>query len=134
MPLDLTPLRNAIGQLREGIKRHLAEPTAKQPRDGRVRRFAFTCQLGHKLPRRYLREILPTAEDAGRMSVAEFARAGNDRCPLRGEWPVWRHFRHICTRTTHTYDPDTASEALREIPSFREEAGFLCGVPEKRIG
>lgn len=83
MPLDLTPLRNAIGQLREGIKRHLAEPTAKQPRDGRVRRFAFTCQLSHKLLRRYLREILPTAEDAGRMSVSEFARAGNDRCPLR---------------------------------------------------
>jgi len=134
MPLDLTPPRNAIGQLREGLQRHLAEPTARQPRDGRVRRFAFMCQLSHKLLRRYLREIWPTAEDARRMTVAEFARTGNDRCPLRGEWPVWRHFRDICTRTTQTYDPDTAAEALREIPSFLEEAGFLCGVPERRIG
>jgi hypothetical protein len=134
MPLDLTPLRNAIGQLREGLKRHLADPTAKQPRVERIRRFEFTCQLSHKLLRRYLQEISPTAEDAGRMTVAEFARAGNDRCPLRGEWPGWRHFRDICSRTTHTYDPDTAPEVLRGIPSILEEAGFLCGVSEKRIG
>jgi Nucleotidyltransferase substrate binding protein like len=134
MRLDVTPLRKAIGQLRQRLKRHLAEPTDKQPRDGRVRRFEFTCGLSHKLPRRYLQEIVPTAEDARRMTVAEFARAGNDLCSLRGEWPVWRHFRDICTRTAHAYDPDSPSEVLGEIPSFLGDPGFLCGVPEKRIG
>jgi hypothetical protein len=84
--------------------------------------------------RRYLQEILPTAEDAGRMTVAEFVRTANDRCLFRAEWPVWRHFRDICTRTTHTCDADTASEVLHEIPSFLEKAGFLRGGPEKRIG
>lgn len=32
MPLDLTPLQNAIGRLCEGLRRHFAEPTDQYPR------------------------------------------------------------------------------------------------------
>ena len=134
MPLDVIPLRNAIGRLREGLARHQAEPADEQLRDGLIQRFEFTYELSHKMLRRYLQEVLPSAEDAARMTFAELVRTGNDRGLLRAEWPVWRHFRDIRTRTTHTYDAGTASEVVREIPPFLEEAEFLCGELEKRLG
>ena len=134
MPLDATPLRNAVQRLREGLARHRAEPLDEQLRDGLIQRFEFTYELSHKTLRRYLQDILPSAETAARMTFAELVRAGNEHGLLRAEWPVWRHFRDIRARTTHTYDADTASEVVREIPAFLEEVEYLCAELEKRIG
>lgn len=134
MPLDVAPLRNALDRLREGLARHLAEPADEQLRDGLIQRFEFSYELSHKMLRRYLQETLPSAEEAGRMTFAELVRAGNDLGLLRAEWPVWRRFRDIRTRTTHTCDAGTAAEVVREIPSFLDEAEFLCGQLEKRVG
>ena len=133
MPLDVTPLTNAVQRLREGLARHLAEPRDEQLRDGLIQRFGFTYEISHKMPRRYLQEILPSGEDVARMTFAELIRAGNERGLLRSEWPVWRQFRDIRTRTTHTYDADTASEVVREIPAFLAEAEHLCTELQNRI-
>jgi hypothetical protein len=81
-----------------------------------------------------LQEILPSAEDAAQMTFAELVRAGNERGLLRAERPAWRHFRDIRTRMTHTYNADTASEVVREIPAFLAEAEHLCDELRKRIG
>jgi nucleotidyltransferase substrate binding protein (TIGR01987 family) len=134
MPLDPTPLCNAVQRLREGLARHQAEPADEQLRDGLIQRFEFTYELSHKMLRRYLQDILPSAEDAARMTFAELVRAGNERGLLRAEWPVWRRFRDIRTRTTHTYNADTASEVVREIPVFLGEAEHLCTELQKRLG
>lgn len=45
---------------------------------------------------------------------------------LRAEWSEWRHFRDIRTRTTHTYDAETASSVVEELPAFIDEVEFLC--------
>jgi nucleotidyltransferase substrate binding protein (TIGR01987 family) len=134
MPLDVAPLSNAVQRLREGLARHNAEPHDEQLRDGLIQRFEFTYELSHRMLRRYLQEILPSAEDAAQMTFAELVRAGNERGLLRAEWPAWRHFRDIRTRTTHTYNADTASEVVREIPAFLAEAEHLCDELRKRIG
>ena len=134
MPLDVAPLSNAVQRLREGLARHNAEPHDEQLRDGLIQRFEFTYELSHRMLRRYLQEILPSAEDAAQMTFAELVRAGNERGLLRAEWPAWRHFRDIRTRMTHTYNADTASEVVREIPAFLAEAEHLCDELRKRIG
>src|SRR6185437_1577877 len=123
MPLDTVPLRNAVQRLREGLARHEAEPHDDQLRDGLIQRFEFTYELSHRTLRRYLQEILSSADDAARLTFAELVRAGNERGLLRNEWPTWRRFRDIRTRTTHTYDADTASEVVQEIPAFLDEVG-----------
>jgi nucleotidyltransferase substrate binding protein (TIGR01987 family) len=133
MALDATPLRNAVQRLREGLARHRAEPMDEQLRDGLIQRFEFTYELSHKMLRRYLQEILPSADDAAQMIFAELVRTGNARGLLRAEWPAWRHFRDIRTRTTHTYNADTASEVVREIPAFLAEAEYLCAELERRL-
>lgn len=119
--------------LREGLARHQAEPDDEQLRDGLIQRFEFTYELSHKMLRRYLQDISPSSDDVARMTFAELVRAGNEQGLLRAEWPAWRHFRDIRTRTTYTYDADTASEVVREIPAFIEEAGYLSAELKRRL-
>jgi nucleotidyltransferase substrate binding protein (TIGR01987 family) len=118
MPLDVSPFSNAVQRLRDGL----------------IPRFEFTYELSHRMLRRYLQDILPSAEDAARMTFAELVRAGNERGLLRAEWPAWRRFRDIRTRTTRTYNADTASEVVREIAPFLAEAEHLCAELRKRVG
>lgn len=132
MPLDSTPLRNAVQRLREGLARHQAEPTDEQLRDGLIQRFEFTYELSHRLLRRYLTEIAASSEETERMSFANLIRTGNAAGLLRGEWPVWRRFREMRSRTSHTYDANTALQVVAAIPDFLAEAEHLCAELERR--
>lgn len=133
MPLDLTPLDNAVQRLREGLARHLGEPTDEQLRDGLIQRFEFTYELSHKMLRRYLQETSPSSEEVVQMSFATLIRTGNERGLLRKDWQAWRHFRDIRTRTTHTYNADTAAAVVAEIPDFLAEAAHLVAELKKRV-
>jgi nucleotidyltransferase substrate binding protein (TIGR01987 family) len=132
MPLDITPLASATARLREALARHRSEPLDELLRDGLIQRFEFTYELSHKTLRRYLQESAPSSEEVARMSFAELIRAGTAQGLLHAEWPTWRHFRDICTRTTHTYDADTAAAVVAEIPSFLEEVEYLCDQLRRR--
>ena len=132
MSLDVTSLENAVRRLREGLVRSEREKDDEQLRDGLIQRFEFTYELSHKMLRRYLQERSPSSEEVARMSFAELIRAGNAQGLLRAEWPAWRHFRDIRTRTAHTYDSATAAAVIAELPSFLEEVEHLCVELRKR--
>lgn len=132
MALDITPLANAITRVREALARHRAEPQDELLRDGLIQRFEFTYELSHKALRRSLQERSPSSEEVARLSFADLIRAGNAQGLLRAEWPAWRHFRDIRTRTTHTYDAATAAAVVAEIPSFLEEVEYLLAELRKR--
>ena len=132
MPLDITSLVNATARLREALARHKSEPLDDQLRDGLIQRFEFTYELSHKTLRRYLQKRAPSSEEVARMSFAELIRAGTAQGLLRAEWPVWRQFRDIRTRTTHTYDANTAAAVVAEIPSFLGEVEYLCAQLRQR--
>jgi len=116
--LDISAFVNAIERLRQGLERHRREPADEQLRDGLIQRFEFTYELSHKMLRRYLAEVSSSAEEVARMSFAELIHTGAAAGLLRSEWPTWRRYRDIRTRTTHTYDADTASAvSQRDIAS-----------------
>ena len=60
------------------------------------------------------------------MPFAELIRAGTAQGLLNAESPAWRHFRDTRTRTTRTYDADTAAAVVAEVPSFLAEVEYLC--------
>ena len=132
MPLDPTPLVHAVERLREGQARYERDRSDEQIRDGLIQRFEFTYELCHRTLRRYLQETSPSAEEVARMSFAELIRAGNAQGLLRAEWPAWRQFREMRTRTTHTYDAASAAGVVAEIPVFLKEVEHLCGELQKR--
>ena len=71
MPLDITPLVNAIDRLREGLVRHRSEPADDQLRDGLIQRFEFTYELCHRVLRRYVRQTAASPEEVERMAFQD---------------------------------------------------------------
>jgi len=133
MKLDATSLRNAVQRLREGLTRYKREPTDEQIRDGLIQRFEFTYELSHKMLRRYLREAAAFPDEIDQMSFADLIRTGTAQALLRSEWPAWRRFREMRTRTSHTYDATVASQVVAAIPAFLEEDEDLCAELQRRL-
>jgi nucleotidyltransferase substrate binding protein (TIGR01987 family) len=133
MKLDITSLGNAVRRLREGLARYEREPADEQIRDGLIQRFEFTYELTHKMLRRYLNQTAASPDDIERMPFADLIRTGNAQGLLRGDWPVWRRFREMRARTSHTYDAKVASQVASAIPAFLEEAEHFYAELQRRL-
>jgi nucleotidyltransferase substrate binding protein (TIGR01987 family) len=133
MTLDISLLGHAVQRLREGLARYKREPSDDQIRDGLIQRFEFTYELSHKTLRRYLREIAGSPDFVTAMSFADLIRAGNAAGLLHSEWPAWRRFREIRTRTSHAYDAKVAAEVVDEIPAFLSEVEHLYAELQFRL-
>ncbi|MFO1191535.1 MAG: HI0074 family nucleotidyltransferase substrate-binding subunit [Rhodoferax sp.] len=134
MPLDLTSLTKVVDRLREGLVRHLDDPTDAQIRDGLIQRFEFTYELSHRMLKRQLElgAAHPLEFDAADFHY--LIRSGNEQGLLRSAWPAWRRFRELRAKTSHTYDEAIAREVVKEIPAFLEEAAHLLGQLQSRNG
>nr|VFJ89848.1 MAG: nucleotidyltransferase substrate binding protein, HI0074 family [Candidatus Kentron sp. H]VFJ90892.1 MAG: nucleotidyltransferase substrate binding protein, HI0074 family [Candidatus Kentron sp. H]VFJ97910.1 MAG: nucleotidyltransferase substrate binding protein, HI0074 family [Candidatus Kentron sp. H] len=131
-PLDLTPLENAIARLDEGLARYWRDVTDAQIRDGLIQRFEFTYEICHKMLKRYLQAMSPTPEEYDRMAFADLIRSANEKGLLESDWPVWRGYREMRARRSHSYDEEIALEVVADIPAFLAEARFLYEQLEQR--
>lgn len=131
--LDLSSLSNAVGKLDEGLKRHRANLSDAQLRDGLIQRFEFTYEISHKMLKRYLEmsSATPSAFDA--MSFADLIRTANEQGLLAGDWTTWRTYRDMRSKTSHTYDENIAVEVVKAIPAFLAEAQTLLANLKVRI-
>jgi nucleotidyltransferase substrate binding protein (TIGR01987 family) len=133
MKLDTTSLGNAVRRLREGLARYEREPADEQIRDGLIQRFEFTYELSHKMLKRYLKETAASPDDIDRMPFADLVRTANAQGLLRSDWSVWRRFREMRARTSHTYDAKVASQVASAIPGFLEEAEHFYAELRRRL-
>jgi nucleotidyltransferase substrate binding protein (TIGR01987 family) len=133
-PLDIAPLVNAIGRLTEGLERHRREPQDEQLRDGLIQRFEFTYELSHRMLRRYLRMVAPSPDIYDRMPFQDLIRTGNEHGLLRSDWPIWRRYRDMRARTSHTYAAAIAEQVAAGIPDFLAEVTYLRDQLRQRLG
>lgn len=132
--VDLTPLSNAVARLDEGLQRYLRDVSDTQIRDGLIQRFEFTYELSHRMLKRFLESV---AASPGEYDAADFQyliRSGNEQGLLLGDWPVWRTYRDMRAKTSHTYDEKVAVEVVKGIAPFLEEARFLVQRIGARLG
>ena len=123
--LDLTPLDNAIARLDEGWTRYQRDVSDIQIRDGLIQRFEFTYEISHKMLRRFLELTSANPAEFDGMAFQDMIRTGNERGLLLGDWPAWRKYREMRSRTSHTYDEEVAIEVVKGIPAFLQEAAHL---------
>ena len=123
--LDLTPLDNAIARLDEGWTRYQRDVSDTQIRDGLIQRFEFTYEISHKMLRRFLELTSANPTEFDGMAFQDMIRTGNERGLLLGDWPAWRKYREMRSRTSHTYDEEVAIEVVKGIPAFLQEAAHL---------
>lgn len=122
---SLESLQNAIRRLAEGLERYQRDISDTQIRDGLVQRFEFTYELAHKTLKRYLEYTSATPEIYDSMPFQDMIRSANEQNLLRSDWPRWRLFREMRSKTSHTYDEEIALEVVSGIPAFLDEAVFL---------
>lgn len=133
MALDLTPLKNAVARLDEGWLRYQQDITDTQIRDGLVQRFEFTYEISHKILKRYLEQTAASPEQFDQMPFADLIRSANEQGLLAGDWPVWRGYRDMRSKTSHTYDEDIALQVVAGIPAFLVEAKALLAQLTRRL-
>jgi nucleotidyltransferase substrate binding protein (TIGR01987 family) len=125
LALDLTAFETALARLREGMDIY-AQDTSNTPiRDGLIQRFETTYELARKMLKRAMEAASPTPEAYDRMSFAELIRSGNEQGLLRGDWPLWRKFRDMRARSSHTYAKKWRWTLLQESPNSWPKQ-FFC--------
>ena len=125
MNLDLTPLNNAITRLSEGLTRYESDTSDIQIRDGLVQRFEFTYEIIHKMLKRFFEQTSANTPEFDGMTFQDLIRTANERSLLLGSWQDWRKYRDMRSRTSHTYDEETAILVVAGIPDFLKEVQFL---------
>jgi nucleotidyltransferase substrate binding protein (TIGR01987 family) len=130
---DPSAFEKAIQRLDEGLQRYQQDITDTQIRDGLIQRFEFTYELSHKMLKRYLEFASPTPEQYDGMAFQDLIRSGNEQGLLLGEWPHWKGYRDMRSKTSHTYDEAVALNVVAGIPDFLEEARFLREKLRERL-
>lgn len=131
MPLDFTPLGNAIGQLEKSLQ-YAVSPAAQadhglfeQLRNSVIQCFEFTYELSHKMLKRHLEATTANPEEIGLGSFQNLIRTGNEKGLLRSDWTKWKDYRQARTDSSHTYDQAKAAQVYAIAPDFLEEARHL---------
>lgn len=122
---DIAAFEKAIDRLQEGWLRYQNDVADTQIRDGLIQRFEFTYELSHKMLKRYLEFASATPAQFDAMSFQDLIRTANEHGLLRSDWPRWRQYRDMRSKTSHTYDEEVALVVVGGIPDFLQEAIWL---------
>ncbi|MBW8072856.1 MAG: nucleotidyltransferase [Ferrovum sp.] len=133
MTLDINPLLKATTRLEEGWGTYQCDKTQTLIRDGLIQRFEFTYEIAHKMLKRYLESISPTPGEYDSMPFQDLIRSGNEQGLLLGDWPKWRGYRDMRSKTSHTYDEEVALEVVAGIPSFLDEVRYFRDKLNQRL-
>jgi nucleotidyltransferase substrate binding protein (TIGR01987 family) len=125
MALEIEPLANAIARLQEGLAALAQDPENTLLRDGVVQRFEFTYELAHKTLKRALETASASPDQYDRMVFADLIRSGNEQGLLLGDWPVWKTYRDLRAKTSHTYKESAALEVLAGLGGFLDDVTYL---------
>lgn len=126
--LELTPLRNALKQLRDGLSEAEKQPHSQIIRDGVIQRFEYS----HELALKFIRRILETRHEdsVDQMAYNDLLRTAVERGYIE-HVELWFQYRTARNRTSHTYDATIAALVFASAEPFLLDAHFLLERLEK---
>lgn len=120
--LDLTPLKNALKQLEDGLQRAEKDSENELVRDGVIQRFEYS----HELAVKFINRALETKhnDNVDQMVYNDILRTAFERGYVKNV-EQWFEFRKARNKTSHTYDMKVAAHVYSFAQPFLEEAQFL---------
>lgn len=127
--LDLTALKNALAQLKQGLEAAEKDPKNEVIRDGVIQRFEYS----HELALKFIKRILETqhGDPVDRMAYNELLRTAAERGYIE-HTEQWFEYRTARNETSHTYDGDIAAKVFAFAKPFFDDASFLLKNLEER--
>lgn len=138
MPLDLSPLENAVTQLEEALEIYHSDLALIDPRLRRhlraavIQAFEFTYELSFGLTRRYLEMASANPAEIDGLVFNDVIREAFRQALIRSEVPEWREYRRNRGTTSHTYNEEQAQEVFESVPDFLQEARYLLNRLHER--
>ena len=138
MPLDLTPLENAVAQLEEALEIYHSDIALIDPRLNRhlrsavIQAFEFTYELSFRMIRRYLEMASANPAEIDELVFNDVIREAFRQALIQSEVPEWREYRRNRGTTSHTYNEEQAQEVFESVPDFLQEARYLLNRLHER--
>lgn len=130
--LDITSFENALSSLKEVIKVYNSDDTNLITRDSMIQRFEYTYSIALKMIKRFFSQGA-FVENVDSMTFNEMVRQANKMDLLKSNLETWTLFREKRNLTSHTYDEKIATDVVKIIPLFCEEAQFLLNRLKERL-
>ena len=135
--LDVSPLDKAISQLEQSLGYLHSEMAAQdeglraQFRAASIQAFEYTFELGVKMLRRQLEQIVINPAELREMAFMELIRSGAEAGLVRdiSRFRIFREKRNI---TSHTYDEERAEEVVAILADFVQDMRFLLDELKRR--
>ena len=135
--LDVSPLVKAVFQLEQSLGYLNSQLAARdeglraQFRAASIQAFEYTYELGVKMLRRQLEQIVINPAELMEMAFMELIRTGAEAGMVRdvSRFRIYREKRNI---TSHTYDEERAEEVLTVLPDFVQDMHFLLSELKRR--
>ena len=130
--LDITSFEKALNSLKEVIEVYNFDETNLITRDSMIQRFEYTYSITLKMIKRYFSQGA-FVENIDSMTFNEMVRQANKMDLLKSNLETWTLFREKRNLTSHTYDEKIATNVVKIIPLFYEEAQFLLNKLKERL-
>jgi nucleotidyltransferase substrate binding protein (TIGR01987 family) len=127
--IDYEPLRKSIEQLRTSLRYRQSElalcdkEIGKQFRAAAIQAFESCFEIGIKMLRRRLEDILTTAE-VERLSYRDLLRTSAEKGFI-DDPQAWFRYREMRNITSHSYDESKAEMIALVLPEFADRALYL---------
>lgn len=136
-PVDLSPLRKALGQLKEALQFWQEQPagSALKPhlRSAVIQSFEFTYELSVRMLRRVLIERSEAADLVADMGFNDLLRKAAD-AGLLADQAAWRAWREMRNATSHAYDEAKAQAVALGALDFASDAQSVLAALEGSLG
>lgn len=130
--LDITSFEKALNSLKEVIEVYNFDETNLITRDSMIQRFEYTYSIALKMIKRYFSQGA-FVENVDSMTFNEMVRQANKMDLLKSNLETWTLFREKRNLTSHTYYEKIATNVVKIIPLFYEEAQFLLNKLKERL-
>lgn len=129
MKLDYSPLENAVFQLQKSytyLHSELAEDEelCEQFRAATIQAFEFTYAMAIKMIKRQLSMIVAAPDELDGMTFMNLMREAAQARLIRDP-EIYKFYRELRNRTSHTYDCIQAEVVIDSIDEFLESTKFL---------
>jgi nucleotidyltransferase substrate binding protein (TIGR01987 family) len=137
MKLDLSSLRDAVGQLEKSLRYLHSRQAAEDPglreqfRAATIQAFEYVYDLSARMVRRQLEQQALNPAEVRKLEFMALMRQAAD-AGLVSDPAAWHTFRELRNRTSHTYDADEAETVVASADAFLAEAKrVLSGLERK---
>jgi nucleotidyltransferase substrate binding protein (TIGR01987 family) len=127
--IDYEPLARSIEQLQTSLRYRQSDlalndkELGKQFRAAAIQAFEFCFEIGIKMLRRRLEDILTTSE-VERLSFRDLLRTSAEKGFI-DDPQAWFRYREMRNITAHSYDEAKAEMIASVLPEFADRAQFL---------